>query len=91
MKTFETFEKVSGMSKCRKKPLYIYAKQMREEFRVDSIEGNYIQGKVDDYLLQGIKGELYVCDKDIFEKSYVFVKKHTNGLRIKEVKNDVLL
>ena len=73
MKKFECFKKVSGMSKCRKRPLFVYAKQMREEFRVNSIEGNYAQGKAGDYLVKGIKGELYICDKDIFEKTYEWI------------------
>jgi hypothetical protein len=52
------------------KPIAIKAKQMFEEFRVDSLEGNYKQGKSGDYLMQGVAGELYICDQDIFEKTY---------------------
>jgi len=32
-----------------------------------------VEGKVDDYLMKGGEGELYVCDKEIFEKSYEFI------------------
>jgi len=46
---------------------------MLEEFRVNTLEGNYKQGKPGDYLMQGIDGELYICDKLIFEKTYDFV------------------
>ena len=74
MKIFECFEKVSDMHKCRKKPLYIYAKQINEDFRVCSLEGDYIQGKAGDYLMQGIERELYVCDKNIFEKTYDWIE-----------------
>lgn len=73
MKTFETFEKVNGMESCMKRPIIIHAKQMLEEFRVNTLEGNYKQGKPGDYLMQGIDGELYICDKLIFEKTYDFV------------------
>lgn len=73
MKTFETFEEVEGMESCMKRPIIIHAKQMLEEFRVNTLEGNYKQGKPGDYLMQGIDGELYICDKLIFEKTYDFV------------------
>ena len=52
-----------------KKPIPIFAKQIDETFWVETLEGNH-QGKEGDYLVQGIKGELYVCDKEIFEESY---------------------
>lgn len=73
MKTFETFEYVPNMAGCMKRPIVVHAKQINEEFRVQSLEGNYKQGKPGDYLMRGIDGELYICDKDIFEKSYGFV------------------
>ncbi len=73
MKTYETREEVEGMSACKKRPIVIHAKQINEPFRVNSLEGDYKQGKSGDYLMRGIDGELYICDKDIFEKSYDFV------------------
>lgn len=73
MKTFGTFETVDGMLPCRKKPIVIQATQIREPFRVNSLEGDYKQGKPGDYLMRGIEGELYICDKDIFEKTYDWV------------------
>ena len=73
MKTYETFENVDGMKGCLKKPIVVHAKQINEDFRVETLEGNYKQGKAGDYLMKGIDGELYICDKDIFEKTYDFV------------------
>ena len=73
MKTFETYENVNGMRNCMKKQIVINAMQINEEFRVDTLEGNYKQGKPGDYLMRGIEGELYICDRDIFEKSYNWV------------------
>ena len=70
MITFKTFAKVEHMVSYRKRPLVVRATQMREDFRVDSLEGNYKQGKAGDYLVRGIDGELYICDRDIFERSY---------------------
>lgn len=70
MKTFDTFESVPDMVNCMKRPIIVHAKQMNEPFRVNTLEGNYKQGKTGDYLMRGIDGELYICDKDIFEKTY---------------------
>ena len=75
MKTFVTFEQVADMTPCIKRPIVVHAKKMDEEFRVNSLEGNYKQGKPGDYLMRGIVGELYICDGEIFEKSYDFVQE----------------
>ena len=74
MKTFSTFEDVGEMGKCMKKPIAIHAIQISEPFRVDTLEGNYKQGKSGDYLMKGIDGEMYICDRSIFERSYDWVK-----------------
>ena len=73
MKTFDTFEQVDGMNTCMKKPIVVHAKRIDEEFRVNSLEGNFKQGKPGDYLMRGIDGELYICDGPIFDKSYGWV------------------
>lgn len=70
MKLFDTFEQVEGMTYCKKKPIMVQCKQIEEEFRVNTLEGNYKQGKAGDYLIKGIDGELYICDREIFEKTY---------------------
>jgi hypothetical protein len=73
MKTYDTFEQVDGMQGCMKRPIVVHAVQINEEFRVNTLEGNYKQGKPGDYLMKGIDGELYICDKEIFEKTYDWV------------------
>jgi hypothetical protein len=73
MKTYDTFESVVGMQECVKRPIVVHAKKIEEDFRVNTLEGNYKQGKAGDYLMQGIDGELYICDGPIFERSYDFV------------------
>lgn len=70
---FGTTEVPEGLSLCRKKPIAVHAKQINEPFRVNSMEGDYAQGKAGDYLMRGIRGELYICDKTIFEESYDFL------------------
>ena len=73
MKTYDTFEQVDGMMDCVKRPIIVHAKRIDEEFRVETLEGNYKQGKPGDYLMKGIDGELYICDGPIFEKTYEFI------------------
>lgn len=72
IKTFDTYEEVQGMKPCVKRPIIVHAKKFDFEFRVNTLEGNYKQGKPGDYLMRGIDGELYICDGPIFEKSYDF-------------------
>lgn len=71
---FNTFEVVEEMKSCVKRPIVVHAVQVNEEFRVNSLEGDYAQGKAGDYLMRGIKGELYICDKEIFEQTYDFIE-----------------
>lgn len=52
-----------------KKPIPISAVQIDEEFEVETMEG-IMRGKPGDYLMRGIRGEIYPCDKGIFEESY---------------------
>jgi len=73
MKTFDTFEQVEGMGACMKRPIVVHAKIINEEFRVNTLEGDYKQGKAGDYLMRGVDGELYICDGPIFDKTYDFV------------------
>ena len=75
MKTFDTFEEVQGMRPCIKRPIIVHAKKFDFEFRVNTLEGNYKQGKPGDYLMKGIDGELYICDGPIFERTYDFVEQ----------------
>lgn len=70
---FGTYDITPGMLRCMKRPIPVYAKQMDTSFTVDTLEGNYKQGKPGDYLMKGVDGELYICDKDIFEKTYDFL------------------
>ena len=52
-----------------KKPIPIRCIQINEPFKVETMEGT-LEGKPGDYLMIGIKGEIYPCDKDIFDETY---------------------
>lgn len=46
------------------------AVQMTDPFEVDTLEGT-MRGKAWDYLVRGVRGELYPVDRGIFEATYV--------------------
>lgn len=58
-----------NFQKARKKPVIIKCIQIDDEFMVDSMEGR-VKGKKGDWLMIGVRGELYICDKEIFEETY---------------------
>jgi len=53
----------------RKKPIRVKAIRMDCPFRVETMEG-WLKGKTGDYLIQGVKGELYLCDAKIWKLTY---------------------
>ena len=60
--------------RCRKKPIIIKAIEMDCDFAVSTKESVSLAGKKGDYLLEGIKGEVYPCNKQIFEETYNRIK-----------------
>ncbi len=74
MKTFDTFEDDIGLKECVKRPVIIHALQINYPFRVKSLDGDYVQGEVGDYLVRDITGEHFIYDKEIFEESYDFME-----------------
>jgi hypothetical protein len=57
----------------RKKPVEVRAKQMEQDFEVETLEGR-MKGKAGDFLIKGIKGEMYPCAEDIFRATYEKVR-----------------
>jgi hypothetical protein len=72
-------ELLKKAKKYVKKPIPIKAIKMNEEFEVETLEGR-MKGKPGDYLVEGIRGELYVCDGEIFEETYICVDEYKKGL-----------
>lgn len=56
-----------------KKPIAIKCIQIHEPFMVETLEGK-MQGKKGDWLMIGVNGEMYPCDKGIFNKTYNLLK-----------------
>lgn len=59
--------------KAVKKPIPVDCAQINEPFEVESLEGTH-RGKPGDWLMRGVRGELYVCDQEIFEQTYELVR-----------------
>ena len=57
---------------CKKKPIVVHACPINKPFKVKTL-GGVMEGKSGDYLMKGVRGELYSCSKEIFEKTYDFV------------------
>jgi len=57
-----------------KKPIPVKCIQVDEPFEVETIEG-IMKGKAGDWLMIGIHGEMYLCDNDIFKKTYDLTQK----------------
>ena len=79
-KTMKTFKKddpeaIKGLTtiNARKKPIIIQCVQIDEPFEVETLEGT-MKGKKGDYLMIGVNGEMYPCDKEIFDKTYDIVE-----------------
>lgn len=52
-----------------KKPITIEAYQTDEEIQIETLEGTMTVNK-GDYIIKGIKGEIYPCKPDIFKETY---------------------
>jgi hypothetical protein len=57
-----------------KKPIPIRVHQMEEDFSVETLEGT-LTAKAGDYLVVGVRGEMYAIAKDIFEETYDIVEE----------------
>jgi len=53
--------------------MIVRAKEMLEPFAVETMEGT-MRGKAGDFLMEGVRGEQYPCDREIFLETYVEVK-----------------
>lgn len=58
-----------------KKPIPVRCFQVGEPFTVETMEG-VLEAKAGDYLMIGIEGEMYPCDKKIFERTYEIISNN---------------
>jgi len=67
-----------GFKWYTKKPIAIKAIQLEYPFKVKTLEGVF-HAKAGDYLIEGIRGELYSCEEEIFKESYEQLLYPTQG------------
>lgn len=67
---------------CVKKPIVMQSVQMLEDFELETLEHQDApyKGKAGDYIMISPSCEMYVCDKDYFEKNYDV----SNGFKISQ-------
>ena len=64
-KTFKKFRKI---------PVVIEAYQTDEEMEIETLEG-VMKANKGDWIIRGVKGELYPCKPEVFEMTYEKVKE----------------
>jgi hypothetical protein len=57
-----------------KKPIPVKCIEISEPFKVETMEG-VLDAKAGDYLMIGIAGEMYPCDREIFHETYEFISE----------------
>lgn len=60
---------LTGWQKFRKKPVVIEAVKAKLPIKIPTLEG-VMQANTGDWIIRGIKGELYPCKPDIFNLTY---------------------
>jgi len=58
----------------RKKPVIVSAFRANVRLTIHTMEGVMV-GEPGDYIIKGVQGEVYPCNKDIFEQTYDIVKE----------------
>lgn len=56
-------------SEFTKQPIPVEARRLKKQTLIETLEGDMI-GNKGDWLIKGIKGELYPCKDEIFRESY---------------------
>ena len=69
IKTRKIDNLMTNAKSYRRLPEIRKAVQINELFQIDSLEG-ILNGKAGDYIVQGHEGEYYICDQQIFKKTY---------------------
>lgn len=65
----------------RKRPFVVNGVQIDEPFVVDTMEGDDQHGGPGDYLVEGVEGERYPVDEDVFEQTYDAVDPRDDALQ----------
>lgn len=58
-----------NIKKYRKKPIIIEAYRTNKEMMIPTLEGN-MKADIGDYIITGLRDEIYPCKPDIFNATY---------------------
>ena len=78
MSDFDNFTRAEKEGRYVKKPVVVRAKRLTECVFIPTLEG-VMRGEPGDWLIEGVRGEVYPCNPDIFEATYEMVEESLNG------------
>ena len=73
--------------KAIKKPIPVDFEFATDDGEIETLEGKMTYKK-GDAIITGIKGEKYVCRRDIFDETYEVIEKYEDPLIKQGVKNE---
>lgn len=78
-------------TKCRKKPVVVSFREVKAPKEViETREGKLEAYPEKDFIIKGVKGEIYPIKKDIFKETYdLVVEEKTKKTKIYKVTNDI--
>ena len=66
---FDNVTRAEEEGRYVKKPVVVRAKRLTECVDIPTLEG-VLRGEPGDWLIEGVRGEVYACKPDIFEDTY---------------------
>ena len=78
MSDFDNFTRAEEEGRYVKKPVVVRAKRLTECVFIPTLEG-VMRGEPGDWLIEGVRGEVYPCNPDIFEATYETVEEFPYG------------
>ena len=74
--TYDTYEVLKSLHEfmAQKELTILYKEPNNPKIVIPTLEGD-LYASIGDYIIKGIKGELYPCKPDIFEATYERVKE----------------
>jgi len=67
--------------KARKKPIVVKFREVNGKERIETREGILTANQEEDYIIQGIDGEIYPIKKSIFYRTYDIIEENMNELK----------
>jgi hypothetical protein len=80
MRTFDADHErfPEGYRRARRRPVVVRCVQIDEPFQVGSLDG-VVRGSPGDWLMEGVRGEMYVCHDALFHQTYELINEDGDG------------